>query len=48
MGAEQGHLLVGTGEGLIEIIGAQLEGKKAAQGRDLLNGRALSPGDMLG
>ncbi len=47
IGAEQGHLLVGTGQGLVEIVCAQLEGKKPAQGRDLLNGRTLGPGDTL-
>jgi methionyl-tRNA formyltransferase len=47
VGAEQGHLLVGTGDGLFEILQAQLEGKKTASGRDLLNGRALQPGDIL-
>lgn len=48
VGAEQGHLLVGTGLGLLEIVRAQLEGKKPADGRDLLNGRAVAPGDTLG
>lgn len=47
VGAEQGHLLIGTGEGLLEVLEAQLEGKKAGSGRDLLNGRALVPGTRL-
>lgn len=47
VGAEQGHLLIGTGNGLLEVLEAQLEGRKASSGRDLLNGRALVPGTLL-
>jgi methionyl-tRNA formyltransferase len=41
------RVLVAAGEGSVEIIQAQLEGKKALPARDLINGRALSAGDLL-
>lgn len=41
------RVLVGTGGGLLEILEAQLEGRKALPARDLVNGRALVDGDRL-
>jgi methionyl-tRNA formyltransferase len=41
------RLLVATGEGLLEIVEAQLEGKRALPARDLVNGRSLQEGDRL-
>lgn len=41
------RVLVGTGEGLLEILEAQLEGRKALGARDLVNGRVLAEGDEL-
>lgn len=42
------ELLVSTGAGTLEILRAQLEGKKELAAADLLNGRALAPADQLG
>ncbi len=42
------EILVATGSGTVEILRAQLEGKKELGAADLLNGRALGPGDVLG
>ena len=46
------HLLLAmfqaTGSGALEIESAQLEGRRAASGRDLVNGRALAHGLVLG
>lgn len=42
------EILVATGAGTVEILRAQLEGKKELAAADLLNGRALGPGDVLG
>jgi methionyl-tRNA formyltransferase len=39
---------VSTGSGALEIVNAQLEGRRAATGRDLVNGRALAHGLVLG
>jgi methionyl-tRNA formyltransferase len=36
-----------TGRGTVEIVLAQLEGKREASGRDLVNGRVLSRGTLL-
>lgn len=41
------RILVGTGEGLLEILEAQLEGRRPLPARDLINGRALRDGDRL-
>ncbi len=41
------RLLVSTGEGLLEVVEAQLEGKRALSARDLVNGRALVAEDRL-
>jgi methionyl-tRNA formyltransferase len=37
-----------TGRGRVEIVLAQLEGKREVSGRDLVNGRALEHGMLLG
>jgi len=42
------ELLVTTGDGTLEILRAQLEGRKELSAAELLNGRALSEGDRLG
>jgi methionyl-tRNA formyltransferase len=42
------ELLVATGAGTLEILRAQLEGKKELDAGDLLNGRSLGPDDLLG
>jgi methionyl-tRNA formyltransferase len=39
---------VATGQGSIEILAAQLEGKREVSGRDLVNGRVLTEGSILG
>lgn len=41
-------LCVGTGEGSILVVRAQVEGKRPVSGRDLVNGRVVGPGDRLG
>jgi methionyl-tRNA formyltransferase len=40
--------LVATGQGTLELINAQLEGKKALMAVDLINGRVLTEGLVLG
>lgn len=45
---ESGRVLVACGEGAIEIHRAQLEGRRVADARDLINGRILRSGDTLG
>jgi len=45
--AEQGRVVVGTAQGLLEVLTAQVEGKKPQSARDLLNGRVLQEGDRL-
>jgi methionyl-tRNA formyltransferase len=40
--------LIATGSGNLELISAQLEGKKALMAVDLINGRVLSEGARLG
>jgi methionyl-tRNA formyltransferase len=40
--------LVATGNGTLELINAQLEGKKALMAQDLINGRVLVEGLVLG
>lgn len=39
---------VGTGDGALLVVRAQLQGKRPASGRDLVNGRVVGPGDRLG
>lgn len=41
------HILVSTRAGSLEILRAQLEGKKALAARDLINGRAVTDRDVL-
>lgn len=45
---ERRRLLVRAGDAAVEILEAQLEGKKAVSAADLINGRALGAGDRLG
>ena len=40
------HVLTGTGA--VEILSAKLEGKREATGKDLVNGRVLAEGTILG
>jgi methionyl-tRNA formyltransferase len=40
--------LVATGQGTLELVNAQLEGKKALMAVDLINGRVLTEGLVLG
>ncbi|HEX2869698.1 MAG TPA: methionyl-tRNA formyltransferase [Polyangiaceae bacterium] len=40
--------LVATGSGTLELVNAQLEGKKALMAQDLINGRVLVEGLVLG
>lgn len=46
--AQGSELLVGTGDGAIRVLRAQVEGKRPASGRDLVNGRVVGSGDRLG
>jgi methionyl-tRNA formyltransferase len=46
--ADKGGVFVATGDGAIELLMGQLEGKKALRGTDLVNGRTLKQGDELG
>lgn len=41
------RVLVATSSGALEVLSAQLEGKKALPAPDLINGRVLSTGDVL-
>jgi len=43
-----GRPLVTTGDGSIEIVRATPEGKRETRGADLVNGRVLKDGDVLG
>ena len=45
---EQKRVIVSTGEGAFELCRAQLEGRKELSGAELINGRALKDGDLLG
>ena len=45
---ERGVPYVTTGRGSLEIVNAQLEGRRMASGRDLVNGRVLRPDLVLG
>jgi len=42
------RLVVSTADGIVEIVAAQLQGRRVGSGRDLLNGRVLRPGEVLG
>jgi methionyl-tRNA formyltransferase len=46
--ADKGGLWIAAGEGTVEIVTAQLTGKKPTSGRDLVNGRAVRLGDVFG
>ena len=41
----QGRLLVGAGDGWLEILKLQPEGRKAVDGRSFVNGYPLAEGD---
>jgi methionyl-tRNA formyltransferase len=43
-----GRVLVTSGAGRLEIVSAQLEGRKVQAARELVNGRAFRSGDVLG
>jgi methionyl-tRNA formyltransferase len=45
---EQKRVLITTVDGSFELVRAQLEGRKELSAMDLINGRALKPGDLLG
>lgn len=45
---EAGRLLVQTGEGCLEILELQLEGKRRMRAADFLRGSRLAPGTVLG
>jgi methionyl-tRNA formyltransferase len=45
---EQKRVLVSTVDGAFELCRAQLEGRKELAALDLIHGRALKPGDVLG
>ena len=45
---EQKRVLVSTADGTFELCRAQAEGRKELAAIDLINGRALKPGDVLG
>jgi methionyl-tRNA formyltransferase len=44
----EGRIFVQAGDGMLEILCAQLEGRRACEARDLINGRVLRDGDSLG
>ncbi len=46
--ADKGVLLVATGEGALELLTVQLEGKKAVKATDWVLGRGVAEGDVLG
>jgi methionyl-tRNA formyltransferase len=48
VGVDAGRAWVGTGAGSIELLTAQLEGKRELPARDLVNGRTLAAGLVLG
>ena len=45
---EQKRVLVSTADGAFELCRAQAEGRKELAAIDLINGRALKAGDILG
>lgn len=45
---ERPRVLVGTGDGALELVRAQLEGKRELAALDLVNGRALADAQLLG
>jgi methionyl-tRNA formyltransferase len=44
---ERDEIWVATGQGVLELHRAQLEGKKPLTARELVNGRAIAAGDLL-
>ncbi len=46
--ADKGGVVIATGAGSVELVRAQLEGKRVVAARDLVNGRQLAAGDVLG
>jgi methionyl-tRNA formyltransferase len=46
--ADRGGLWIATGDRALEVVRAQVEGKKAMTAADLVNGRALRLGDVAG
>ncbi len=46
--ADKSRVLVACHEGTIELVTVQLEGKKAMKASDLVLGRAIAEGDLLG
>jgi len=45
---ERPRVLIGTGDGAVELVRGQLEGKRELTALELANGRVLSDGDVLG
>jgi methionyl-tRNA formyltransferase len=45
--ADQKHVLVQTGEGLLGLDEIQLEGKKRMQMEDFLRGHKIEAGEMI-
>jgi methionyl-tRNA formyltransferase len=48
VGIDGGRAWIGTGDAELELLSAQLEGKRELSARDLVNGRALTAGLLLG
>jgi methionyl-tRNA formyltransferase len=46
--ADKSRVLVACGEGAVELVTVQLEGKRAMSAPDLVMGRAIAQGDILG
>jgi methionyl-tRNA formyltransferase len=46
--ADSGGVLVACGDGVLEILRAQMEGKKPLDARELVAGRSLTRGARLG
>jgi methionyl-tRNA formyltransferase len=45
--ADKSRLLVGTGDGAVDLVTIQLEGKKPMRGADWVIGRGIAEGDVL-
>jgi methionyl-tRNA formyltransferase len=46
--ADKSHLLVACGDGAVELLRVQLEGKKPVKGVEWVMGRGVKEGDLLG
>jgi methionyl-tRNA formyltransferase len=46
--ADRGALWIATGNGTLAVLRAQVEGKRVSSFTDLINGRAVTLGDVLG